>query len=129
MCVWRWQDRFMREGIAGLLREKTRKPGLQPLPPALVDRVVELTLTAPPGEPTHWTARAMGAATGVSLRSVQRIWAAHRVRRFKLPQDPAFAAKPRDVVGLYLDHRPIALVLSVDETSQIQPLDRTQARR
>jgi Homeodomain-like domain len=76
-CVWRWQERFMREGVAGLLRDKTRKPGLPPLPSALVDRVVELTLTAPPGEATHWTGRAMAAASGISLRSVQRIWAAH----------------------------------------------------
>jgi hypothetical protein len=68
----------MREGVVGLLREKTRKPGLPPLPPALVERVVELTLTEPPGEATHWTGRAMAAATGVSLRSVQQIWAAHR---------------------------------------------------
>jgi hypothetical protein len=79
----------MRDGMAGLLCEKTRKPGLPPLPPALVERVVALTLTEPPGEATHWTGRAMAGATGVSLRSVQRIWAAHglqphRVRRFKL---------------------------------------------
>src|SRR5262249_6345820 len=96
-CVWRWQEGFMREGVAGLLREKTRKPGLPPLPSTLVDRMVALTLTEPPGEATHWTGRAMAAATGVSLRTVQRIWAAHRlqphrVRRFKLSQDPAFAA-------------------------------------
>jgi hypothetical protein len=60
-CVWRWQQRFMREGVAGLLREKTRKPGLPlpPLPTALVDRVVALTLAEPPGEATHWTGRAM----------------------------------------------------------------------
>jgi hypothetical protein len=99
------------EGVAGLLREKTRKPGL---PPSLVDRVVALTLTEPPGEATHWTGRAMAAASGVSMRSVQRIWAAHRlqphrVRRFKLSQDPACAAKLRDVVGLYLTRRPTAL--------------------
>jgi hypothetical protein len=73
----------------------------------------------------------MAAATGISLRSVQRIWAAHRlqphrVRRFKLSQDPAFAAKLRDVVGLYLDPPAHSLVLSVDERSQIQALDRTQ---
>ena len=60
-CVWRWQERFMREGVAGLLREKTRKPGLPPLPPALVDRVVALTLSEPPGEATPWTGRATGA--------------------------------------------------------------------
>jgi hypothetical protein len=133
-CVWRWQERFMREGVAGLLREKTRKPGLPPLPPGLVDRVVALTLTEPPGETTHWTGRAMAVACGVSLRSVQRIWAAHglqphRVQRFKLSPDPAFAAKLRDVVGLYLDPPAHSLVLSVDEKSQIQALDRTQPGR
>jgi len=78
------------------------------LPSTLVNRVVELTLAEPPSEATHWIGRAMAAASGISLRSVQRIWAAHglqpyRVRRFKLSQDPAFAAKLRDVVGLYLD--------------------------
>ena len=130
-CVWRSQERFMREGVAGLLHDKTSKPGLPPLPSALIDRVVELTLAEPPGEATHWTGRAMAAASGISLRSVQRIWAAHglqphRVRRFKLSQDPAFAAKLRDVVGLYLDPPAHSLVLSVDEKSQIQALDRTQ---
>src|SRR5271165_3457915 len=58
-CVWRWQERFMREGVAGLLHDTTQKPGLPPLPSALIDRVVELTLTAPLGETTHWTGRAM----------------------------------------------------------------------
>src|ERR1700746_884361 len=130
-CVWRWQERFMREGVAGLLREKTRKPGLPPLPPALVERGGALTPTEPPGGGAHWTGRAMAGATGVSLRSVQRIWAAHglqphRVRRFKLSQDPAFAAKLHDVVGLYLAPPAHSLVLSVDEKSQTQALDRTQ---
>jgi hypothetical protein len=88
-------------------------------------------LAEPPGEATHWTGRAMAAASGISLRSVQRIWTAHglqphRVRRFKLSQDPAFIAKLRDVVGLYLDPPADSLVLSVDEKSQIQALDRTQ---
>jgi transposase len=129
--VWRWQRRFMEAGTDGLVRDKTRKPGLPPLPPATVDRVVALTLADPPGEATHWTGRAMAAATGVSLRSVQRIWAAHglephRVRHFKLSKDPAFAAKLRDVVGLYLAPPAHSLVLSVDEKSQIQALDRTQ---
>ena len=130
-CVWRWQERFMRESVAGLSRDKTRKPDLPPLPSALIDRVVELTLAEPPREATHWTGRAMAAASGISLRSVQRIWAAHglqphRVRHFKLSQDPAFATKLRDVVGLYLDPPAHSLVLSVDEKSQIQALDRTQ---
>src|SRR5437763_8722949 len=65
-CVWRWQERFMREGVAGLLRDKTRKPGKAPLPAATVERVVELTLEEPPGGPTHWTGRAMAATAGVS---------------------------------------------------------------
>ena len=124
----------MREGVTGLLHDKTRKPGLPPLPSELVDRVVELTLAEPPGEATHWTGRAMAAASGISLRSVQRIWAAHglqphRVRHFTLSHDPAFAAKLRDVVGPYLDLPAHSLVLSVDEKPQIQslPLARTGA--
>jgi transposase len=129
--VWRWQERFMREGVTGLLRDKTRKPGLPPLPVATVNRVVELTLKEPPGEATHWTGRMMAKAVGVSLRSVQRIWKAHRlaphrVRTFKLSKDPAFVPKLRDVVGLYVHPPAHAIVLSVDEKSQIQTLERTQ---
>ena len=73
-CVWRWQERFMREGVPGLLRDKTRKPGIPTLPAATVDHVVELTLEGPPGEATHWTGCMMAKVAGVSLRSVQRIW-------------------------------------------------------
>jgi transposase len=129
--VRRWRERFAREGVAGLLRDKTRKPGTPPLPAATVDRVVELTLTEPPGETTHWTGRAMAEAAGISLRSVQRIWRAHRltphrVRTFKLSRDPAFVSKLRDVVGLYVHPPAHAIVLSIDEKSQIQALDRTQ---
>src|ERR671912_529764 len=121
----------MREGVPGLLRDKTRRPGIPPLPAATVERVVELTLAEPPGEATHWTGRAMARTIGISLRSVQRIWAAHRlaphrVRTFKLSTDPAFVPKLRDVVGLYLHPPAHAIVLSVDEKSQIQALDRTQ---
>ena len=123
-CVWRWQERFMAEGVAGLLRDKTRRPGRAPLPAATVERVVELTLKEPPGEVTHWTGRAMAKAAGVSLRSVQRIWAAHRlaphrVRTFKLSRDPAFVPKLRDVVGLYMHPPAHAIVLSVDEKSHV----------
>src|SRR5690242_19931021 len=78
-CVWRWQERFMREGVPGLLRDKTRRPGKAPLPAETVQRVVELTLVEPPGETTHWTGRAMAEAAGISLRSVQRVWKAHRL--------------------------------------------------
>jgi len=129
--IWRWQARFMAEGVDGLLHEATRPPGKPPLTAAVIERVVELTLAEPPGERTHWTGRAMAKAAGVSHRSVQRIWAAHglkphRVRTFKLSNDPKFAAKVQDVVGLYVDPPEHALVLSVDEKSQIQALDRTQ---
>ena len=130
--IWRWQARFMAEGVGGLLHDATRPGGKPPLTPETIERVVEMTLAEPPGETTHWTCRAMARAAGVSHRSVQRIWAAHglkphQVRRtFKLSNDPKFAAKVQDVVGLYVDPPEHALVLSVDEKSQIQALDRTQ---
>jgi transposase len=130
-CVWRWQERFMREGVEGLLRDKSRKPGIPPLPAAIVDRVVGLTLGEPPGEATHWTGRAMAKTVVISLRSVQRIWRAHRLaphreRTFKLSRDPAFVPRLRDVVGLYVHPPAHAIVLSMDEKSQIQALERTQ---
>ena len=129
--VWRWQERFMQEGIDGLLRDKTRPPRILPLSQAVIDRVVALTSTDPTGEPTHWTAAAMAKATGISVSSVQRIWRAHglephRVRQFKLSNDKAFANKLRKIVGLYVDPPAHAVVLSVDEKSQIQAPDRTQ---
>src|SRR3954468_8756731 len=121
----------MREGVAGLLRDRTRPPRVPPLSQATIDRVVALTPTEPPGEATHWTAAAMAAATGISISSVQRIWRAHklrphRVRTFKLSEDPDFVAKLRDIVGLSLDPPAHAVVLSVDEKPRIQALDRTQ---
>src|SRR4029079_13393331 len=96
--IWRWQARFVAEGVDGLLHEATRPPGKPPLPPEGIERVVERTLAEPPGETTHWTGRALAKPAGVSHRSVQRIWAAHglklhRVRTFKLSNDPKFAAK------------------------------------
>ncbi len=121
----------MAEGVEGLLRDKTRKPGKPPLPPNTVQRVVDLALGPPPGESTHWTGRELAKAAGVSLRSVQRILEAHqlaphRIRTFKLSKDPEFVEKLRDIVGLYVDPPAHAVVLSVDEKSQIQALDRTQ---
>jgi transposase len=129
--VWRWQERFMQEGVDGLLRDKTRKPGKLPLPAATVQRVLDLTLADPPGETTHWSVRAMAKAAGISAVSVQRIWRAngltpHRMKTFKLSNDPKFAEKFSDVVGLYVDPPAHAVVLSIDEKSQIQALDRTQ---
>ena len=129
--VWRWQARFMAEGVEGLTRDKTRAPGKPPLSADTVQKVVDLALGPPPGEETHWTGRMLAKAAGVSLRSVQRILEAHqlaphRIRTFKLSTDPKFAEKLKDVVGLYVDPPAHAVVLSVDEKSQIQALDRTQ---
>jgi transposase len=129
--VWRWQQRFAEAGVDSLLRDKTRKPGKSPIPAETVAHVVALTCGEPPGETTHWTGRAMAKAAGISLRSVQRIWDAHqlqphRVRSFKRSRDPRFADKLVDIVGLYLDPPAHAVVLSIDEKSQIQALDRTQ---
>jgi transposase len=129
--VWRWQERFMREGVDGLVRDKTRKPGKAPTPAATVQRVVDLTTSDPPGETTHWTVRMMAKTVGIGASTVQRIWKAHglqphRIRRFKLSKDPRFIEKLWDVVGLYVDPPAHAVVLSVDEKSQIQALDRTQ---
>ena len=121
----------MRKGVAGLLHDKTRPSRIPPLAQETIDRVVELTAAEPPHEATHWTASAMAEATGTSPSSVLRVWRAHklrphRVRTFKLSRDPAFAAKLRDIVGLYLDPPAHAVVLSVDEKPQIQALDRTR---
>src|SRR5271154_4857906 len=108
-AVWRWQARYAEQGVEGLLRDKTR----------------------PPGEVPHWTGRAVAKIAGVSLRAVQRIWEQHRLqphrlRTFKRSKDPAFAAKVEDIVGLYMSPPHHAVVLSIDEKSQIQALDRTQ---
>lgn len=130
-AVWRWQQRFAEEGVNGLLRDKSRPPGTPPLAAEVVRRVVELTMSEPPGAATRWTGRRMARYVGISLKSVQRIWADHklkpqRIRTFKLSRDPDLAGKLRDVVGLYVDPPQHAVVLSVDEKGQIQALDRTQ---
>jgi transposase len=130
-AVWRWQRRYAGEGVDGLSRDKTRRPGKAPLGDEAVRRIVAMTCAEPPGETTHWTGRAMAEVAGVSLRSVQRIWAAHklqphRVRTFKRSRDPAFLAKLEAIVGLYMAPPRHAVVLSVDEKPQIQALDRTQ---
>jgi transposase len=130
-AVWRWQERFMLDGIDGLLRDKTRKSRIPPLSKDVAAGVVALTLADPPGETTHWTAAAMAKAVALSVSSVQRIWRKHglqphRFRQFKLSNDKWFAEKLHDVVGLYMDPPAHAVVLSFDEKSQIQALDRTQ---
>ena len=127
--VWRWQERFMRAGVEAVARQvpPSRKP---PLDRAVIARVIDLTGDPPLGETTHWTA-APWPRRSKSASAVQRIWRAHgltphRGRQFKLSNDPAFAEKLRDVVGLYVDPPDHAVVLSIDEKSQIQALDRTQ---
>ena len=91
--VWRWQQRYAEVGLEGLLRDKTRPPGTPPIPQAKVHAVIERTLRQPPGAVTHWTGRAMAKAMTLSLRTVQRIWQAHklqphRIRTFKRSTDP-----------------------------------------
>ena len=130
-AVWRWQRRYAEQGVDGLLRDKTRPPGKPPLPAATVAKVLALTCAEASGETTHWTGRAMAKAVGISLRAVQRIWKAHRlqphrIRTFKRSNDPAFAQKVEDIVGLYMNPPAHAVVLSIDEKSQIQALDRTE---
>src|SRR5436305_2153337 len=99
-AVWRWQRRYAEEGVEGLLHDKTRPPGTAPVPMTTVAKVLALTCAEPPGETTHWTGRAMAAAVGLSLRTIQRIWEAHRLqphrlRTFKRSKDPAFAREGR----------------------------------
>ena len=122
--VWRWQRRFMEEGVAGLLRDKTRPPGRKPLSASVVQQVLAKTATETPAEATHWSGRLLAKAVGISHRSVQWIWGRHglkphQVRTFKIFRDPRFAEKLVDVVGLYLNPPDKALVLAVDEKSQI----------
>lgn len=121
----------MAEGVEGLLYDKSRPPGKAPLKEDIIRKVVDLTHEPPPFEETHWTGRSMAEAVGICVSSVQRIWKAcglrpHLIKSFKLSNDPAFAEKLHDIVGLYMNPPERAIVLSVDEKSQIQALDRTQ---
>ena len=129
MTVLLWRGRFLRERMAGLA--DAPRPGREPTyDRAARDRVIAFTLEPPPFGTTHWSSRAMAARTGISVTTVQRIWAEaglkpHRVETFKFSTDPELVAKVRDVVGLYLAPPERAIVLSVDEKTQIQALDRT----
>jgi transposase len=126
-----WRDRFAAQGLAGILKDAPR-PGRKPtLGVAVVRRVLTATLETTPANATHWSVRAMATAQGISRMAVQRIWEMHHlkphlVETFKLSTDPHFVEKLVDVVGLYLDPPDRALVLCVDEKSQIQALDRTR---
>ena len=127
-----WRERFGEEGVAKIGRVRSGRGRKASIPAEKVDEIVRATLhDRPPGE-THWSCRSMAKAAGVSPATVQRIWSArglqpHRVRTFKLSNDKRFEEKLVDVVGLYLNPPDKAVVLCMDEKSQIQALDRTQA--
>jgi transposase len=127
--VSKWRERFRRSGMDGLLDEP--RPG-QPrkITDAHVEAVISRTLEGKPADATHWSTRSMAQATGLNQTAISRIWRAfalqpHRTESFKLSRDPLFIDKVRDIVGLYLDPPDHALVLCVDEKSQIQALERT----
>ena len=129
--VVNWRERFAVDGLkgfSGVRPGRGRKPSI---PAAKVEEIVRLTLHETPSGETHWSCRTMAQRAGVSPATVQRIWAArglapHRVVTFKLSSDPRFEEKLVDVVGLYLNPPENAIVLCMDEKSQIQALDRTQ---
>jgi transposase len=128
--VGKWRQRFLDKRLDGLLDEP--RPGTpRKLSDADVERVLALTLESAPRNATHWSTRSLADAIGLSRASVHRIWKAfalqpHRTETFKLSKDPLFIDKVRDIVGLYLNPPDRALVLCVDEKSQIQALDRSQ---
>jgi len=128
--VGKWRKRFVERRLDGLLDEP--RPGApRKVSDAAVERVLTMTLESTPQDATHWSTRSLAAASGLSRSTVNRIWRAfslqpHRSETFKLSKDPLFIEKVRDIVGLYLNPPERALVLSVDEKSQIQALDRTQ---
>jgi transposase len=129
--AYRWRERYLACGIEGLRRDATRPGRRKPLSAVVIKRVVDMTLYEKPQAGTHWSVRKLGNVVGLSPSSVQRIWAAHGLKphlskKFKLSTDKKFVEKVQDVVGLYLNPPDKALVLSVDEKSQIQALDRTQ---
>jgi len=129
--VSRWRKRFLTLGMAGLERDAPRPGRTAKIGAPLIRRVVNMTTRQKPPKATHWSTRSMAAAVGISAASVRRIWHSHglkphRIESFKVSSDPEFAEKLEDIVGLYLNPPEHALVLCVDEKSQIQALDRTQ---
>ena len=128
--VAKWRRRFEAERLDGLVDEP--RPGRpRTVTDSHVDQVITRTLESAPRDATHWSTRSMAKEVGLTQSAVHRIWRAfglqpHRAETFKLSKDPQFVAKVRDVVGLYLNPPERAVVLCVDEKSQIQALDRTQ---
>ena len=128
--VCKWRGRFVAQRVEGLL-DAPRSGAPRSIDDARVDAVIVRTLESVPSGATHWSTRTMAHAMGMSQTAISRIWRAfglqpHRQETFKLSTDPMFVDKVRDIVGLYLDAPRRAMVLCVDEKSQIQALDRTQ---
>jgi transposase len=129
--VWRWQERYVAEGVDGLLRDKTRPSRVPPLKQKVKLAVLKKTANETPPNATHWSRTSMAKEIGISPSSVGRIWREaglkpHRIDTFKVSNDPKFEEKVVDVVGLYMNPPDKAMVLCIDEKSQIQALDRTQ---
>jgi transposase len=128
--VCKWRSRFVNKGLEGLLDEP--RPGTpRKVTDVDVEKVLTTTLESLPRDATHWSTRSLAQQSGLSRSTISRIWRAfglqpHRSETFKLSKDPLFIDKVRDIVGLYLNPPDRALVLCVDEKSQIQALDRTQ---
>lgn len=128
--VGKWRRRFLEHRLDGL-RDEPRSGTPRTIEDARIEAVIARTLETLPPDATHWSSRSMAKASGLSISTVQRIWRAfglqpHRLETFKLSTDPDFVAKVRDVVGLYVSPPEHAIVLCVDEKSQIQALDRSQ---
>jgi transposase len=126
-----WRERFLALRLAGLQKDAPRPGRLPRISAQKVRSLIKATLESKPAQATHWSTRTMAKAQGISEASVRRIWKRHnlkphRTKSFKLSRDPQFVEKLRDVVGLYLNPPDKALVLCVDEKSQIQALERTQ---
>lgn len=126
-----WRRRYESEGLAGVMEDRHRSGRPKQITAEKETAIVEATMKTTPKDATHWSVRTMAASQKVSSATVQRIWKKHklqphRVESFKFSTDPEFAPKVRDIVGLYMHPPDRAIVLSVDEKSQIQALDRTQ---
>ena len=127
----RWRKRFLAGGVEALAKDAPRPGRGRTIKDRKVASIVRLTTSSKPANATHWSTRSMAEKAGVSEATVRRIWRAHGLkphlsRSFKVSNDPEFAEKLADVVGLYLNPPEHAIVLRVDEKSQIQALDRTQ---
>ena len=128
--VYKWRDRYQEKGVEGL-QDEPRSGRPTKLTEAKIKRILQLTTERVPKEATHWSTRLMAKYAGVTQWQVRQVWAAadlkpHRLKTFKISNDPHFAEKVIDVVGLYMNPPDNAVVLSVDEKTQIQALDRTQ---